>query len=169
MPVKAFLRHSHIAPRKAKIVADLVRGMDVNEAEAQLRFLNKKSSYLILKLLLSVVSNATHNFEMDKGNLFIKKFIVNEAPTMKRFRPRAFGRAYTIRKRTSHIEIELEEKVKGKKAKKTQKNVEAGAEKPEKKTRVKSEKKWGKDSGQRRGLFGRKVSGGGKIFQRKTI
>ncbi|MFA6296607.1 MAG: 50S ribosomal protein L22 [Patescibacteria group bacterium] len=167
MPVKATLRHLHIAPRKAKLVIDLIRGLDVIDAENQLRFLNKKSSDLVLKLLLSATSNAINNFNMEKDNLFISKTFVNEAPTLKRFRPRAFGRAYTIRRRTSHIEIELEEKIKGKKAKKVKKQEVKAEEKQEKK--VKTEKKWGKNNDQKRGLFGRKSGGGNKIFQRKAM
>lgn len=167
MSVKATLRHLHIAPRKAKLVVDLIRGLDVIDAENQLRFLNKKSSDLVLKLLLSATSNAVHNFNMEKDNLFVFKVFVNEAPTLKRFRPRAFGRAYTIRRRTSHIEIELEEKVKGKKAKKIKKEEAKIVEKQEKK--VKKEKKWGKNNDQKRGFFGRKTSGGNKIFQRKAM
>ncbi len=167
MSVKATLKHLHIAPRKAKLVVNLIRGLDVSDAEDQLRFLNKKSSDLVLKLLLSVASNAVHNFNMEKDNLFVLKIFVNEAPTLKRFRPRAFGRAYTIRRRTSHIEIELEEKIKGKKAKKIKKQEIKAEEKQEKK--VSKEKGWDKNKDQKRGIFGRKSGKSNKIFQRKAM
>lgn len=112
MPVIAKLNYLRISPRKIRLVADLIRGLDVTEAKHQLRFLTKKGTGPLSKLLNSAVSNAQHNFNLDKNNLYIAKILVNQGPTLKRWRPRAFGRAFPIAKRTSHITLVLEEKVK---------------------------------------------------------
>jgi len=174
MPVKASLKHLHISPRKARIVVNLVRGMDVIEAENQLNFLNKGAARPLSKLLKSVTSNAIHNFDMEKDNLYIDKFFVNEAPTLKRWRPRAYGRAFTIFKRTSHVIIELEEKVKGKKkVKKKMLKKKSGLPQAENDKNVKDDKKdkpWEKGKGSGKGFFGKKVEGvKGKLFRRKSI
>jgi len=99
-----------MSPRKIRLVADLVRGMDVEEAEIQLKFLTKKAAKPILKLLNSAVANASHNFGIEKSNLFISEIQVNEGPILKRWRARAMGRAAPIMKRTSHLNLVLETK-----------------------------------------------------------
>ena len=112
MKVIAKLNNLRISPRKVRLVADLIRGLDVSDAKVQLNFLIKRSSRPMLKLLNSAVANASHNFKLDENNLYISELIVNEGPTLKRIMPRAMGRAFYIRKRTSHITLVLEEKKK---------------------------------------------------------
>lgn len=110
MQVIAKLNYLRISPRKVRLVANLIKGMDVEEAETQLRFLTKRASKPLLKLLKSAVSNALHNFNIPKENLYIHNILVNEGPSLKRYMPRAMGRADLILKRTSHITIILQEK-----------------------------------------------------------
>ena len=107
MEVTAKARFIRIAPRKVRLVADLVRGLTAAEADAQLSFYRKEAARPLLKLLRSAVANAEHNFHLDRGGLRIKTLTVDGGPVLKRFRPRAFGRAATIRKRTSHIVMVL--------------------------------------------------------------
>jgi len=107
----AKLNYLRIAPRKVRLVADLVRGMKVGKAVAILTNVRKNAADPMLKLLKSAMANAKNNLEMDEAKLYISALIVNEGPTLKRWRPRAFGRAYGINKRTSHIKITLKENV----------------------------------------------------------
>lgn len=109
MEVKASLKHLRISPRKARLVAGLVRGMTAVKAVDQLKFLNKKSAHPILKLLNSAISSAVNNYDLDKNNLIIKEIRVEDGKTLKRWMPRAHGRATVIRKRMSHIYIILSE------------------------------------------------------------
>jgi len=109
MEVSAKLKHLKVSPRKTRIVVDVVRGMEVDKALDQLKFVNKKVTKPIEKLINSCISNAEHNFELDRSNLFIKKIKVDEGPTLHRWMPRAFGRATPIRKRTSHVNLVLAE------------------------------------------------------------
>ncbi len=110
MDVSARLRFLRISPRKARLVTRVVQGMDALEAESQLQFMNKAAARPLLKLLRSAMANAENNNELKKENLFVKSFFVDEGPTLKRYRPRAFGRAAEIRKRSSHVTIVLSEK-----------------------------------------------------------
>lgn len=107
---KAHLTMLRITPQKTRLVADLIRGKDVLEAEAVLRFTPKRSAKPILKLLESAKANAINNHDMFEDSLFVSKIMVNEGPTLKRYLPRARGRADLLRKRTSHVTIVLEEK-----------------------------------------------------------
>lgn len=107
---KAIARTVRIAPRKVRLVVDLIRGKQVGEAIAILRHTPKAASPVVEKLLMSAVANAEHNYEMDVNNLVVKTVFVDEGPTLKRFRPRAQGRASQINKRTSHITVVVEEK-----------------------------------------------------------
>ncbi|MDX8363072.1 MULTISPECIES: 50S ribosomal protein L22 [Bacillaceae] len=113
MQAKAVARTVRIAPRKARLVADLIRGKQIGEALAVLRLTNKAASPIVEKVLKSAVANAEHNYEMDVNNLVVEEAYVNEGPTMKRFRPRAMGRASQINKRTSHITVVVSEKKEG--------------------------------------------------------
>jgi large subunit ribosomal protein L22 len=110
MEVIAKLRNLRTSPRKVRLVIGLVRGMNVEEALAQLRFFRKSAARPVLKLIQSAVANAEHNFKLDKTNLFIKKIVADGGPVMKRWRARAFGRAAPIRKRTCHVTVILDEK-----------------------------------------------------------
>lgn len=109
MQVKAELNYLHIAPRKVRIVANLLKGMDLNRARVTLRYLPKRASLPMLKLLNSAVAGAKHDFNLNDDNLFIDSIIVNAGPVLKRSRPRAFGRASMIKKRTSNVTLKLGE------------------------------------------------------------
>jgi large subunit ribosomal protein L22 len=107
---KSIARFVRIAPRKVQLVVDLIRGKQVGEAIAILRHTPKAASPIVEKVLNSAIANAEHNYSMDPNNLVISQTFVNQGPTMKRFRPRAMGRASRINKRTSHITIVVSEK-----------------------------------------------------------
>ena len=107
---RATLKFARISARKVKIVADLVRGKDVDEALAIMKFTPKASSVIIEKLLKSAIANAENNHEMKHENLYVAEIFANQGPTLKRIRPAAKGSAVRIRKRTSHITIVLKEK-----------------------------------------------------------
>jgi large subunit ribosomal protein L22 len=109
MEVKAKLRFVRVGPRKARLVADMIRGKGSEEALNILTFTKKAAAKILIKLLKSAIANATQK-KMDVDRLFVKRITVDQGPTMKRFMPRALGRATTIRKRTSHISIVLDEK-----------------------------------------------------------
>jgi large subunit ribosomal protein L22 len=113
MQAKAVAKTVRIAARKARLVADLIRGKQVGEAVAILRLTPKAASPVVEKVLKSAIANAEHNYEMDINNLVVSEAYVNEGPTLKRFRPRAQGRASAINKRTSHITIVVSEKKEG--------------------------------------------------------
>ncbi len=102
----ARLSYLHIAPRKVRIVASLLRGLDVKRAELELRNLPKRASAPLAKLLKSAVQNAI-NLQQDADLLYIKKINVDAGPILKRMMPRAFGRGATIRKRMSHVTVVL--------------------------------------------------------------
>ncbi len=109
MEVKAKLRFTRMAPRKARLVADMIRGKTSEEALNLLSFTPKAAARTLVKLLKSAVANATQK-KVDVDRLYVKTIMVDQGPTMKRFMPRALGRATTIRKRTSHITIVLDER-----------------------------------------------------------
>jgi len=112
MTARAQARHIRQSPYKVRRVLDLVRGLPVDEARTVLQFTNRKAADTILKVLDSAIANAEHNFALDADELFVSQAYADEGPTLKRWRPRARGRATKIRKRTSHITIivaELEE------------------------------------------------------------
>lgn len=103
------LNYLRIAPRKARLVANLIKNLSVNEAQAQLMINPNRVSEPILKLLNSAVANAVNNKKMKADHLVINNIMVNQGPTLKRFMPRAMGRATPIMKRTSHIVITIKE------------------------------------------------------------
>ncbi|MBU9710802.1 50S ribosomal protein L22 [Evansella tamaricis] len=113
MEAKAIAKQVRIAPRKVRLVVDLIRGKGVGEAISILRLTPKKASPVVEKLLNSAIANAEHNYEMEPDNLVVSKVYVDEGVTLKRFRPRAMGRASRINKRTSHITVVLTEKKEG--------------------------------------------------------
>jgi len=110
MEAKAIAKTVRIAPRKARLVADLVRGKSVVEAIVTLANTNKAASPIIDKVIKSAVANAVNNHSMNEETLYVKEILVNEGPTLKRFRPRAKGSASPILKRTSHISVVIAEK-----------------------------------------------------------
>jgi large subunit ribosomal protein L22 len=105
---RASARYVRMTPMKVRRVVDLIRGMEANEALSVLRFVPQAASEPVSKVLASAVANAEHNMQLDPESLIVTVAYVDEGPTLKRFRPRAQGRAYRIRKRTSHITIEVE-------------------------------------------------------------
>ncbi len=111
MEAKAELNSFRESPRKMRLVADLIRGKDINEAITLLQFSTKKAAPVISKLLKSAVENAKQTGKVDVDTLFVKAIQVGEGPTLPaRFRPRAQGRATPILKRTSHISVTLQER-----------------------------------------------------------
>ncbi len=113
MQAKAVAKQVRIAPRKVRLVVDLIRGKQVGEAVAILRHTPKAASPVVEKVLNSAIANAEHNYEMNVNNLVISEAFVDEGVTLKRFRPRAMGRASKINKRASHITIVVSEKKEG--------------------------------------------------------
>ena len=107
---RATLKFARISSRKVKIVADLIRGKDVDEALAIMKFTPKASSEVLEKLLKSAIANAENNHDMKHENLYVAEIFANQGPTLKRIRPAVKGSAVRIRKRTSHITIVLKEK-----------------------------------------------------------
>jgi large subunit ribosomal protein L22 len=119
-----------MSPRKVRLVVDVIRGYAIDEAEHRLMYLQKEAVRPVLKLLKSAVANAENNFQIKKETLFVKKAFVDMGPSLKRWKPRAFGRAAPILKKSSHITIILDERViagkgKGKKVQKVSKAVDA--------------------------------------------
>jgi large subunit ribosomal protein L22 len=101
-------RYVRVTPMKARRVVDLIRGLPANEALTVLQFAPQAASESVYKVLASAVANAENNDRLDPDTLLVSAAFVDEGPTMKRFRPRAQGRAYRIRKRTSHITVVVE-------------------------------------------------------------
>ena len=108
---RASLNYARIAPRKVKIVADLIRGKKVSEALAIVKYAPKASAEIIEKLLKSAIANAENNHYMKSDDLYVAEIYANQGPTLKRIRPAAKGSAVRIRKRTSHITIVLRERM----------------------------------------------------------
>ena len=115
MEARAQARFVRVTPQKARRVIDLIRGMNAGEAQAVLQFAPQGASEPIGKVLASAVANAANNLNLDPATLWVSQAFVDEGPTMKRFRPRAQGRAYRINKRTSHITVVVESRPNGKK------------------------------------------------------
>lgn len=109
MDVKATLRHLRIAPRKVRLVARMLAGKNVIEAEYFLSSIQKASARPLLKLLLSAKANAKNNFNLDPDSLIVASCLVNDGPVLKRYMPRAHGSANIIRKRASHVHLTLRE------------------------------------------------------------
>ncbi len=109
MEIKASLNDLRTSAQKVRLVADVIRTMPTAKALDQLRFLNKKPGDPIAKLIESAIANAVNNFGLDKDNLYIKSIMVNEGRTLKRWMPKAHGRATVIRKRAAHINLILDE------------------------------------------------------------
>ena len=112
MEVHASARHLHSSALKIRLVIDVIRGMRVGTAQAQLKFMKKAAAQPVLKLLNSAIANATNNFQLVSDTLYIKTIVADEGPIIGRWRPRAFGRSAPIRKRTTHLSIVLDERAK---------------------------------------------------------
>lgn len=105
----AIARYIRISSRKIKVVIDLIRGKSVNEALAILEYTPKAASEPVSKLLNSAIANAENNLDISRDTLYVAEVFADQGPTLKRFRPRAQGRASRIRKRTSHITVILDQ------------------------------------------------------------
>lgn len=149
MEVKAKLSRLRMAPRKVRLVIDVVRGMEIEKAQHELQFMQKNAALPVLKLLNSAVANAVNNSKLDEKNLYIKKITANDGPVLKRWKPRAFGRATEILKRSSHIEIVLDEIKESKPATKDAKKKDTKSKKEELKVvdadEIRKESQDGKD------------------------
>jgi large subunit ribosomal protein L22 len=109
MESKASAKYIRISPTKARLLAELIRGKPVDEALTLLKFVPKKGARLVSKVLRSALANAEQNSSIDVDTLYVKKIFVDGGPTLKRWRPRAMGRANRILKRSSHITVILDE------------------------------------------------------------
>lgn len=176
MKITSRIKNLHISPQKCRLVVDLVRGVDVEDASAQLKNLRKKAAEPILKLLNQAIASGEHNHDMERSNLYINKVFVDEGTVMKRWKPRAFGRANPIIKRTSHITLVLDERVAGKKRSKVAKKNVKVEDKPKDKEETKesdkkddnNKNKFNKDNNKN----SRPSKDGGvfkKIFRRKSV
>ena len=110
MESKAVAKYVRIAPRKVRVVMDLIRGKNVAEAFAILKFTPKVGADAIEKVLKSAVANAENNFDMNVDKLYVSSAFVDQGPTLKRIHPRSRGQAFKILKRTSHVTIVVDEK-----------------------------------------------------------
>ena len=111
MIAKATAKFIRMSPQKARLVVDLIRGKDVNEALMTLQFTNKRATIPIAKVVRSAIANATERGEnVDVDNLFIERAYINEGPRLKRIRPAPMGRAFGYQRRMSHITVEIGEK-----------------------------------------------------------
>jgi large subunit ribosomal protein L22 len=109
MEARAVGKYIRISPQKIRLVADVVRGMDVDKAITTLKFMPKKGAKILRQVIESALANATQDDQVDVDNLFVKKIAIDGGPSLKRIRPRAMGRATKIIKRTSHIIVVLDE------------------------------------------------------------
>lgn len=107
MEVRAELNYLRMSPRKVRLVASVMKGMDARRAQLELAHLPKRAARPLAKLLGSAIANAKHNFELAAENLIVHSIVVNEGPTLKRMMPRAMGRGAAIRKRMSHVRLVL--------------------------------------------------------------
>lgn len=109
MEVKAKLRYLRMSPRKVRLVAGLIRGKKAEEALKQLQFAGKAAAKPMSKVVASAVANAVNNFGLEESNLFVKEISIDGGPMLKRWTPRAHGRATPVMKRTSHVNITIGE------------------------------------------------------------
>src|SRR5918997_2784251 len=117
MAFTATHKYARISPRKARLIMDLVRGRDVDDAITMLRFAKQRASGMVEKVIRSAVANANERDVAPRGTLFVQKAWVDPGPVIKRFQPKDRGKAYSIKKRTSHLEIALDERATSKKYK----------------------------------------------------
>lgn len=169
MSVIAKLNHLRIAPRKVRLVADLIRGKKVEEAKNILNFTIKRAAKPINKLLKSALDNAKNTFQLESSNLYIQKITVDEGPKYKRWRARARGQSFRINKRTSHVIIVLEEiKKRQKKIKKPKKVLPKNKEQIEKMKKIPKIDKY-KTRPQKEILKPKIEKGIRRVFRRKSF
>ena len=164
MKVTAKLNNLRISPRKVRLVTDSIKGLDVNDATVHLGNLVKRSSDPIEKLLRSAIANAENNLGLDRNNLYVYDVLVGEGPTLKRWLPRAYGRATGLLKRSSKISLTLEERIEGKN-RKTKEQMEK-----ERKKREEERKKVEKEMIEERESEAKKTTvapSAGKVIEKK--
>lgn len=185
MKVSAKLNNIRIAPRKTRLVANLIKGLDVKDALVQLDLTVKRTSLPMKKLLESAIANGENNFGVDRDNMYVLDVVTNAGATLKRWMPKAYGRAGQILKRTSQIELILEERVEGQGRKTKEELAEEKAKRLEAKKKIAKEmetKQEGKEETKKEPAFakgteakeGKKAEAkagkwGTKIFQRKSM
>jgi len=125
MPFQASHRFARIAPRKARLIMDLIRGRDVDDAIAMLKFSKQRASGMIEKVIRSAVANANEGPVAPRGTLYVAKAWVDPGPVIKRFQPKDRGKAYPINKRTSHLVVTIDQREDGEVAPKRFKSVGA--------------------------------------------
>lgn len=174
MKVEATLKNLRISPRKVRLVINLIKGMDATNALVQLSHTVKGSSRDIEKLLRSAIANAENNFGLDRENLIVADVQVGGGPTLKRWLPRAHGRATPLMKRTSNVYLILDEKIEGVK-KKVKKATKKDSESEAGDTKSETETKTARKSTVTKGASIKKVTSKGqkgaapkKVFQRKS-
>ncbi len=113
MQTKAVAKYVRIAPRKVRIVADLIRGKGVDEALSILKYTPKVASTVLSKVVASAAANAENNFDMNRADLIVTETFVDQGPTLKRIKPRSRGQAFKINKKTSHVTVVVGEKKEG--------------------------------------------------------
>lgn len=168
METRTQLNGIRLAPRKVRAVANLLKRKDIQVAMDQLEHIVKKPTNMFTKLLKSAVSNAENNFRMVADNLYIKNIIVDEGIKLKRFMPRAQGRATEIQKKTSRVTVILDERVAGMKKTAQPKKVAESALLPEENTEkiTKTAPKIERELGKKSGLIGNLKR---RLFQRKSV
>ncbi len=162
MIVTAHLSSLRIAPRKVRLMANVMKGFDAVKAKDQLHYFPKRSSRPLEKLLDSALANAENNFGLVRDNMKIKDVMVNGGPVLKRFEPKGFGSVSPLAKRTSHVTIILVEKVPGMKSEKKIKKEVVEEKKFEKENKFEAQKELGKKEGAVKKFTKR-------LFQRKSI
>ncbi|NTV55020.1 MAG: 50S ribosomal protein L22 [Candidatus Moranbacteria bacterium] len=176
MQVTARLNNLKIAPRKVRLVAHVIKGMSADAALVELSKQVKRSSEPMSKLLRSAIANAEHNFGIDPSNLFVRSVLVGDGKRLKRWQPRAFGRANQILHRLSNVSLVVEERIEGLNRKEVRKAEVKKAVEPKKvketegKTALASEerKETKKDSSVKQEMKERK-NAVKRVYQRKSI
>ena len=167
--VTAKLNNLRLAPRKVRAIIDLIKGKNVNDALNQLEYFVRRPVGPVKKLLNSAIANAENNFNMVRGNLYIKSILVDEGVKLKRMRAKGFGRAAAIQKKTSHIKLILDELKPGlrtEKRAKVKKEEVAEETVREDKTYETKKPEIKREIGSRKGILG---GLGKRIFQRKQV
>ena len=164
MEIKAKLNYLRTAPRKVRLIADLIRGLNIKEAEIQLRFNSNKVANPLLKLLNSAVANAKNSFNVEKESLFIKSIKINQGPPFKRWRAASRGRAMPVLKKTSHVDLVLGTK-KGIKIEKKKETKSEIKEEIKEETKPKISKRAPKKIEKTKGVKGLAK----KVFRRKAF
>jgi large subunit ribosomal protein L22 len=173
MQVSAKLNNLKIAPRKVRLVAHVIKGMSADAALTELSKQVKRSSEPMSKLLRSAIANAEHNFGLDSSNLFVSSVLVGDGKRLKRWQPRAFGRANQILHRLSNITLVVEERIEGLNRKETRTTEVVAKKKAEPKevkaTSVKDEKKETKKDVAVKQEMKERKNAVKRVYQRKSI